>query len=1184
LSEEKTPYVVYEEEKVPVEEYVERSVTVVATPEQAQAVQQATTTPTAMQATKEEQAREGGGKAQEVSDQEAEDLITLIKRLRGAGYIVASSYSDLDLLKSQVKYSRKLYNSVLNECKGAIIGLIALTRNLVEYWLKWHEARSPTGYVISVIGKTYDEAVEALNNLLSQAQTTASARDLIDILERALGIYERFKTAKIELGWLITSAKSSVDAMLSKTTDQDARRALEAYKRAIELLEDKARLKDLLARFFVLMDLVREETYRLYMDTYFDYSRSLVALINIVLDKASYDDFIAGLNAALILLELESKGALDVEKFFPVKQERTYKYHYESKLKAIERGALPSREPVGIVQLAETLVKIDPSRYVYNLVYNVLKGVFGEQVAKGLASAASGATTGAILKAVPAFGVILVLEGISDLGSRLANPIDREILAKFLKDNWQEVAIYTAIAVGAAIGAGFAINKLKTPVLTKIADAIERVSPTFAEKIRSHIAPKVIIGKPIYQERDVVVTITDDGKLLLFDRSKGTVEVVQSFKLSDKALALLQDPDVGVKVGSWVAKYGKGIKSIGLVGDDLVFVGDAQLAIFSPSKGLIVIDRTSPLLEVARTSPEAFKLYYVASKLGLSSDDLLDPALNQYFTLFKQQGYAYGQVNIKGLLFDFRGDKLYVVSGVKEIATIDLARFDGAMFLNLLTAGKSFLNAHGQLYYHIALDTIAFGYGLLSPQTVSLDVLSRLSTTPIININDLLPRVQQAIGATGFSAKGQVYVSSQMLATGVRVETLFAREVVKNVLGKLGFKEYQLSIIELSPEALLYVKQAQAGGALGLDAISKAAEIAKSAGDLTSAQLLAQLALNLHLSALGLTTLQVAASTSTGSFFVFTAVSAALAGVSQQFAEQVVRGDLSGAKQTLVNALVATGLSQQVAQQLAEELARSLAGVSTAQQAVTVPVVVPVRSTGEVVVSTAEYETVTELVETSSRDIVVDVPVVIPVSTSGEVVVPTVEYETAVEEVDATSTDRAVVLPVEIPVVSEGVVDVPYYIVYEVVEEYGREHARGVVKPVQVVVKAVETVGLVKPIYDVVEESTRERARGVVIPVVVAPEERVLVASSSEYDVVEERVRERAAGTVVPVVVEETVTALVTIPVDIEEEYEPPPQQAPQATGGFAGIPPLGAGAREATEKRKQEGRKGIGELELLVY
>jgi hypothetical protein len=1170
LSKEKTPYVVYEEEKVPVEEYVERSVTVVATPEQMQAIQQAT--PTARQ---------------EVSDQEAEDLVTLVKKLRGVGYIVASSYSDLDLLKSQVRYSRRLYNSVLEECRVATIGLIALTRNIVEYWLKWHEARSPVGYVINVIGRAYDEAVKTLNNLLARAQVATSARDLLDVLESALGIYERFKTAKIELGWLISGARSAVDALLSRTTDQDARRALETYKRAIDLLADKSRLKDMLARFFVLMDLVRDETYRLYMDTYFDYSRSLLALINIIHDKASYDDFIAGLNAALILIELESKGALDVEKFFPVRQERTYRYHYESKLRAIESGVLPRREPIGVVQLAETLTKIDPSRYVYNLVYSALKGVFGESIAKGLASVASGATTGAVLKIAPAFGVILVLEGISDLGSRVANPIDREILAKFLQDHWQEVAVYTAIAVGAALGAGFAVNKLKTPVLTRIADVIERVSPTFAEKIRGLIAPKVIIGRPIYQERDVVVTITDDGRLLLLDRSRGTVEVVQSFKLNDRALALLRDPNVGVKVASWVAKYGRGVKSVGLVGDDLVFVGDAQLAIFSPTKGLIVIDRASPyapLLEAARAGPEAFKLYYVASKLGLSADDLLNPALSQYFTLFKQQGYVYGQLNIKGILFDFRGDKLYIVSGVKEVATIDLARFDGAMFLNLLTAGKSFLNAHGQLYYHLALDTIAFGYGLLSPQTVSLDVLSRLSVTPVININDVLPPVQHAIGATGFSTKGQVYVSSQVLATGVKVENLFSREVVRSVLGNLGFREYQISIIDLGPEAAAYIRMAQATGASGLGALSKAAEIAKSVGDAASAQLLAQLLVNLQLSQIGLMTLQVATTSNTGALLGFTAVSAALAGVSQQVAQYVVRGDLSSAKQALINALVATGLSQQVAQQLAEEILGPLASVSAVQQAVTVPIVVPVRSTREVYVSTSEYEVAVEHVETSSRDVVVTVPVIVPVSTSGEVIVPMVEYEEAVEMVDATSVDRAVVIPVEIT--SEEEVYAPLYIAYEVVEEHTSERARGVVKPVQVIVETEETVELTKPVYKVVEEYARERARGIVVPVeLVVPEEREAVVTSPRYEVVEERATERATGRVVPVVGEEVVPVLVTMTVDIEEEYEHPPQQAPQTTGGHATTLPLVAGHRARDEeRRRQEDRRGVGEREVLVY
>ena len=1254
---EELPPKIYEAETVTVEEYVEKSAVAVTT-EQAQTIAQ--TTPAAKQVVKEEQAREREGKAQEVSDQEAEDLVTLVKRLRGVGYNVAFNYSNLDLLKSQVKYSRKLYDDILSECRGAVVGLIVLTQNLVEYWYKWNEVR---GLVDSIIIKARSDALESLNNLLVQAQTATSARGLLDVLERALGIYEKFKTARIDLSSIVSSAKSAVNALLSRITDQDAKKSIEAYKSALDLLADKSRLKDMLARFFVLMDLVRDETYKLYMDSYFDYSRSLQALINIIQDKASYDDIVAGLSAAMILLELESKGALDVEKLFPVKQERTYRYHYESKLKAIESGVLPSREPVGIVQLAETLTKIDPSRYVYELVYNSLKGVFGESIAKGLASAASGATTGVVLKIAPAFGVVLVLEGVCDLGSRVANPVDREILAKFLKDNWQEVAIYTAIAVAAALGAGFAVDKLKTPVLTKIADAVEKVSPTFAEKIRELIAPKVIVGKPIYQERNVEVYVTDDGKLVLIDRSKGVVEEVQSFKLSDKVIAQLKDPDVGLKVGSWVAKYGKGVKSIGLVGDDLVFVGDTQLAIFSPAKGLIVIDRTSPLLEAAKTSPESFKLYYVASKLGLSSDDLLDPALNQYLSLFKQQGYVYGQVNVKGLVFDFRGDKLYIVSGVKEIATIDLARFDGAMFLNLLTAGKNFLNAHGQLYYHIALDTIAFGYGLLSPQTVSLDVLSRLSVIPAMNINDILPQVQHAIGATGFSTKGQIYVSSQVLATGVKVENLFSREVVKSVLGNLGFKESQISIIEFGPEVATYIKMAQATGGSGLGILSKAAEIAKSAGDSASAQLLTQLLVNLQLSQIGLMTLYIAATSNTGALFGFTAVSAALAGVSQQVAEQVVKGDSSSAKQTLINALLNTGLSEQVAKQLAEEFMKSLPETSKTEPTITVDVIIPVRATKDIYVSKTQYETIINQVETSERDIVVDAQLVIPVSAIGETYISTVKYDAELKYVETSSEDNVIDIPVTIPVsaqeeiylytliayepevrevdvVSEDwVIRIPVVVIipekgevytpvseYEVVEQYSSEKLRDIIVtiPVEVVIPVKSVVYVPVSKYEVIEQFSSEKIRDIIVTVpveyvvsetevylaptsafetleqystewwkdvvvtkpvtIVVPKTREAIAATQVYETEEKQVSEAVKGIIEYVFkpVEETI--VVSIPVDVEEEYTPPPPTTPQVTGAttYPPIPPP-TGVREG-EKRKQEEHRGIGELEVLVY
>jgi hypothetical protein len=1262
LSEEAPPHAVYELETVVVEEYAERTVSSRAEQIQVQVTPTGLTVLTA-RAGEQIQARE---EAWEVSDQEVEDLVTLVRGLRGVGYSVASEYPDLESLRSQVRHSRELYNSILEQCRSAAISLVALTMGMVEYWYRWLEARGKAGDVETNIYRDY---LEILNELLARTLSATSARDLVYVLDRALPFYRFYKPRQIDVKAVASDLKRAIDEQLSIVADEDIRKQYEMYKRALDLLADRDRLKDVLARFFVLMDLVREETYRLFVDSYFDNSRALWALIRIIHDDATYDDFIAGLGAVIILLELESKGALNIKKLIPM----AYKHRYKIKLRAIESGVLPGREPVGIVQLAETLAQINPFRHLYDLVYNSLKGVFGEQVAKVFAVAVTGAAAGALFKiSLPlgvALGALAIISTIADIGSRLANPIDREIFANFIKEHWQEILVYMAISVAASIAVGYAVQKLKVPVTMKVASIVERVSPTLAEKIRSLVAPRAIVGKVIYRERDVVeVYLTDDDTLVVVDRSRGTAEVVLSYKVTKNVRVMLEDPELGVRVGTMLAKHGRVVKSVALVGDDLVFKGDRMVAIFSPStKGTIVIDSSSPLLEAVVKSPEAFKMYYIAAKLGLTRDDLLNPTLNYYLSLFREQGSAFGRVNIKGLVFEFRGDKLYIVSGVKDIATIDLRNFDGAMLMKLITAGEKFLKTYGQQYYHLALDTIALGYGLLSPQVINLEFMSNYFTTPIVNLNDVMPRVKNAIGVTQYSNNYQVFLSHQVLADDTAVRSLLIRlidekavkEAIRSSLAKIGFREVNVSIVKLSPKTAAYIKQAEAAGLSGLDALYVATGLARNAGDIVSAQVLAQLLVNLKLSETGLITLHVAASSNTGAIFGFAATSAALTGVSQQVAEMVARGDYSGARQTLVNALVATGLQQQTARQLAEEILRQFTAVRGIGQTVVVRVVVPVRATREVYVPRREYETATVHVdavtigrvirvpveigaiyvprreyETATVHVdavtigrVIRVPVEVVVEETGEVYVPRREYERAEQYSDETARDTAVVLPVEVVVpttrdvyvptfryeatesysseaMRDTAVRVPVEVVveetgevyaprreYESSEQYSAETARdrAVRVPVEVVVEETGEVYAPRREYERAEQYSRDTARDVVVkvPVIVTvPEERTETLTAVVHDDEERGVNETRKGVITYVVKPVDVAVVVTIPVDVEEgRVQPQPTPPLQATGATPSPQALPAGAVErAAERRRPEERRGVGELELLVY
>jgi len=1226
---EELPPKIFEAETVTVEEYVEKSAVAVTT-EQAQTVAQ--TTPIAKQAVKEEQAREREGKAQEVSDQEAENLVTLIKKLREIGYNVAFEYSNLDLLKSQVKYSRKLYNDVLGECKGAVAGYIVTVGNIVGYWYRYYEER---GLVDSIIVQTYNSAVSALNSLLQRALISQSAQDVYSALSEAMSIYDRFKTARVSVDGVVSDLSSIVSTVLSKITDPDAKKSLERYKSAAELLRDKGKLLDLLARFFVLMDLVRSETYNLYMTTYTNSARYLQALINVLNDRASYNDIFDALNGADLLLQLYEKGALDLEKILPeippseIAIGVTLQEKLDEKIKAITRGVIPERRPIAEVVLAESLAKIDPVRNLWSVVYGVLKPLLPENVAQYIATGVSTGVTAAVGTLIPPVGVALavvaVVDGVADIGTRLANPIDREILAKYLQEHWQDVIVNTAIAIGVSAGVSYGASKIKPVVYEKFASTVERVSPTFAEKIREAVRPRMIIGRPIYQERDVTVTITDDGKLMIYSTAKGKVEVVQQIKLSDKTLAVLQDPSVKLQVGTWVTK--KGVFSIGTVGDDLVFIGDEGLAILSPSKGFIAIGKGTDyaaFLEAVKTSPEAFKLYYVASKLGLTTDDLLQ--LNPYFTQFQSQGAVYGQVSVKGLVFDFRGDKLYVVSGAKELITIDLARYNGQVLNELVVVGNKFISAHGQGYYHLALDTIAFGYGLLSPQVANLDVLSRLSTVPILNINDILPPVQKAVGVCGATGDMQFYVTRQLLSEGVKIETVITREFVKRLLGT-RFKEGEYTLIDLPPEASAYIKMAYAKGASGLEAVLSAANMA---GGTSAGQLLQQLYLYLQLADLGLATIQIVSSTSSGALFGITAVSSALVSAVSSATQYLARGDVTRAQQELTNALVSAGLSRDTAGQLASELLSKLSqGKAPVEQPVTVPVIIPIRQMREIYVPVAEYELAEQYSAESLRDIVVTVPVEIVVSLSGEVyLAPGVEYEFAEQYSSESLRDVLVVVPVEIVVPLKGEVYLASTATYEAIEQYSAESLRDIVVtvPVEIVVPVKSEVYTSISKYEITEQYSSEEMRDVVVTVpveyvvsskgdvyltptavyefveqysteglkdivvtkpitIIAPETRKIVTVTPVYETEENQVSEAVKGTVVPVVkpVEETI--VVAIPVDVEEEATYPSPPLPQITA-MPGMPPLlPAGAPAVSKPAEREKLpKGRGELEVLVY
>jgi hypothetical protein len=236
---------------------------------------------------------------------------------------------------------------------------------------------------------------------------------------------------------------------------------------------------------------------------------------------------------------------------------------------------------------------------------------------------------------------------------------------------------------------------------------------------------------------------------------------------------VLEDPELALKVRAAVSKTGIG--SVGLAGDKLTVIGDRGLVVMAPDGRLIVIAPDSefaPLLTAARSNPEAYKLYYVLTRAGLSTDDLLYSDLPRIFHQIKQGQLS--QAAFKSLRFEVRGNRLYVMPAEGKphvLAEIDLSAFSPEEFMSLVIAGDKFMKAFGRAYHNFVVDTVAFGHGLLSPQTVNLDFLLALPDAPeapIINLGEVLPRVKNAVGFYTTTGKAQLYLSYQVLEKDVK--------------------------------------------------------------------------------------------------------------------------------------------------------------------------------------------------------------------------------------------------------------------------------------------------------------------------------------------------------------------------------------------------------------------------------
>ena len=1066
-------------------------------------------------------------------------VVEVFKKLRSLGYNVIPDCPSDSVFKSRLKsyyvFNQAELSRVLNELRGAVVNFILTAISALNYWFKYYEER---GLVEHVVLYAYRAALDELGALLQRASGAVSPRELLSVLNSAISIYDKYRVLRVDVNSVLRDYEGVVEHALSKTPDPESRGVLEQYKSAINLLRDKQRLLDLLTRFFILMDMVRDETYNLYMATYTNNKRQLRALINIINDKASFEDVFEALSGAHLLLVLYEKGALDVEKLFPIRMEASYRYRYERYSDSIMKGEIPDRQPLGVVQLAETLSQINPLRHVWNLTYGFLKNVLPENIAQYVATGVSStvfATVGSFTPPIAAgLAVLTVLDGVLDVSSRLSNPVDREVFSKFLQEHWQEVLVNTAVAVLASAGTSLALAKVKPIVYGKIADVVEKVSPGLAARIREAVSPTVIVGRPVYRERDVVITVTDDGELHVYSTSAGRVEVVYKVKIPERTVFTLQDPQVKLALGSLVSR--RGFFSVGVVGDDLVFLGDDGLVVVSPRGVVSVTEGTkyAPLFTAAKASPETFKLYYVAQSFGISQDDLL--SLNPYLAEFARRGGVFGEVNVKGVVFEFKGDVLFIRSGVKTIATVDLKGFNADVLRSLVSAGEEFIRNYGRGLYSLVLNNIAFGYGLLSPQTVSIVDLLSVIDTSAVNLSDVLPPVQRAIGVYGAVGKLQFYASKQLLDAGFEVKTTVVREVVDRARAILGsrFRELEHTVIRLPPEVAGYISAAKSSATSPLNLVFEAARLASRAGDTAARDVLLNLYYYFQLVDLNLATIQLAVSSSSETAFIISAVQGALLGASTAVVHAISRGDTTTATSTLTNALLQAGFSQQTASQIAGEIVRRLTGVREQ----VLEVVIPVSVEHAVLIPTLGYDLVEQYSVVNIRDVMFTVPVVREV----EVVVPVVEYDL----VEQYSGGRGRNLAVIVPVKKEDFV-LALLVLYEPAMVYTAERLRDVVFTVPVVQQ--EEVSAPISVYELEERSALESTRGLIIQV------------------------------------EESAPLIIASHVDIEEEIPVPAHPQPPHISAPSHLPlPPGALTQQRQIQQVEKQPKGRGEIEVLVY
>jgi hypothetical protein len=1047
----------------------------------------------------------------QVSDQEVDSLFVLIDKLKSLGLSPTAVGDDPQLrkaLKDQLKTSRASYEDLLSKCRNAVVTYLLQLLNMINYRLSYVTQYEADPTLRQTRISQIQSDLSKVQGFVQEAPS-ASPQRLAEILDSSAALFNTYSQGRVDSSKLASDLESVLNNLKASVTAEDQRKALDTYVSALQILKDRSTLADMLARFFLLMDVVRSETYNTYMSNYRPYIEALIRVLN---NQATYGDVEKAVVGAQILMQLKEKGALDVERFYPSGAETpelpyqyTFDAYYQRKLEALNSGNIPAREPRPVVQAAEALATIDPSRHLWNAIYGGLKSFLPDNVAQYIASGATSSILSAVGTLVPPVGVAIAVTSISDaladIGSRLTNPLDREAFQNFLQEHWQDLLINLAVGVAAGVATSYGVSQIKPQIYNAIASAVEKVSPSLADKIRSVNTPKVAKGTPVYETKDYQIFVDKDTNTALIRMyAGGKVQNVEVTNLKN-AQALLADPQTSTMVGEIVGK----MQDPAMVGKLLTYLDDAasklgadgarlvlsELMKMSPEelRGAITfgIKTPAPNTAVVNTGTKIavitdkgkvatllttdipdneFSLLYLAEKGNIDTNAFVNALIQArnnpgHYEVFRQGGFV---VRVDGDVI-----KLYFGNDIAEIPVNVINPEKLVSVANVLSGLKSSLDP---ATYNAVLDTLGVKAVLNSPTSVVVSGVAKLGNLFKDVYNDVTKAIVEQYGLK--VSAGDLVKLTATAKDGTPVELTLSRQFltsdqanalidvfrtrvfepasVKEALKGLGFREEAVSTIKIS-ESVKYLPPGRATVTDVLNALRNASQ----AGDAVAVQELTTLLTALNLMEGGRASVVLSAVGSGGSII---AVTGASAGILTAVADALSKGDTAKLQQLLINA----GVREDVATDIAQTATQA---VTKTQEVVRVPLTIEVKppETKEVVIPVEDYVPEERSITETLTDRVVKIPVIISIPVTEEITIPSVAYEVVVNPVTEHAVDKVIKIPVVIPVVVEDV-GTSEISVYEPVVSEGKEVVRGYAIPVP---KEVPGTVLIFDVVDVVE-------------------------------------------------------------------------------------------------------------------